>query len=555
MPTQHKNSFLTAEGAEVVSFTNLRALCGKNSGLRYLFALVWLLFGCQLTSLLPGGTAVSGVNRDDALYLVGGQPQTLDPALTRGGPDSALGHIFSGLTTLDTTLQVQPELAAGWSVSGDGLVYTFYLRPEARFHNGRSLTAHDIIYSWERAADPATGSDTAETYLGDIRGVAEKLAGQAETISGLRALDDHTLEVTLTAPVAYFLAKLAYPVAYVVDREQVSQPNWQYQANGSGPFKLARWQDDEIIVLERFDDYYRESARLAHVVINLGPVLSLAQYETGQIDLVGIGGANLEQARDPNNPFSQELQTAVSLCTSVLGLDTTRPPFDNPLVRQAFNYALDKNLLIETFANGNALPALGPLPPGMPGYGLSDVEGYPYDPERARALLAEAGYSNMDDFPVLAYYTAGYGDLGGYATAVITLWQENLGVTIEPVILDPFTYYDTLYSGDTGHIFNSGWCADYPDPQNFLDVLYHSDSRQNLGGFQDPALDALLEAARVEPEENGRLQLYAAAEQRIVEAAPVVFTSHGLSAVLVKPDLKNHVLTPLGVRQWHLLER
>lgn len=522
--------------------------------LRYIaLGAVWLLLGCQLVNLGP--TAVSHLNRSDTLSLVGSQPQTLDPALTRGGPDSALDHIFSGLTTLDTDLQVQPELTAGWSVSDDGLVYTFYLRPEARFHNGRSLTAHDIIYSWERAADPTTGSDTAETYLGDIRGVAEKLAGQTDQISGLRALDDHTLEVTLAAPVVYFLAKLAYPVAYVVDREQVGQANWQHQANGSGPYKLARWQDDDVIILERFDDYYLEPARLARVVINLGPVLPLALYERGEIDMVGIGGANLEQARDPNNPFSQELQTAVSLCTSTLGLDTRRPPFDDPRVRRAFNYALDKNLLIETFANGNALPAIGPLPPGMPGYGLSGVAGYPYDPARARALLAEAGYANVDDFPVLAYYTAGYGDVGGYATAVITLWQENLGVTIEPVILDPFTYYDTLYSGDTGHIFSSGWCADYPDPQNFLDVLYHSGSRQNLGGFTDPALDALLEAARVEADENGRLQLYATAEQRIVEAAPVIFTSHSLSAVLVKPELQNYVLTPLGVRQWHLVGR
>jgi len=258
----------------------------------------------------------------------------------------------------------------------------------------------------------------------------------------------------------------------------------------------------------------------------------------------------LERAQDPNSPLSQELRTAVNLCTSAIGLNNRIPPFDDARVRQAFNYALDKNLLIETFANGNALPALGPLPPGMPGYGLSGVSGYPYDPERARQLLAEAGYTNMDDFPVLTYYTSGYGDVDGYVTAVITLWQENLGVTIQPVVIDPYTYYNELYSGNVGNFFDSGWCADYPDPQNFLDVLYHSESSQNVGGFSNPTIDALLEAARVEPDVDGRLQLYADIERLIVEDAPVVFTTHSLSAVLVKPDVQNYVLTPMGVRQW-----
>ncbi|MBE2224507.1 MAG: peptide ABC transporter substrate-binding protein, partial [Anaerolineae bacterium] len=474
----------------------------------------------------------------------------MDPALTLGGPDSPLGHIFSGLVSLDTNLQVQPELAAGWEVSEDGLTYTFYLRKDAVFHNGRSLTTADVIYSWERAADPATGSDTAQTYLGDIEGVQAKLDGAADSISGLRAIDDHTLEVRLTAPVVYFLQKLAYPVAYVVDQENVAQPDWEHHANGSGPFKLDRWQDDEIIALSRFDEYYLEPARVSSVVYDLGPGLAMAMYEQGEIDLIGAGGSTLEKARDPNNPFNQELRTTVAMCTSVIGLNNKLAPFDDARVRQAFNYALDKELLIETFSDGNALVAQGSLPPGMPGYGMSGVGGYPYNPERARQLLVEAGYTDMSTFPTLTYSISGYGDVDAYTTAVITLWQENLGVTIEPVVIDPYTYYDELYSGNSGHFYSSGWCADYPDPQNFLDILYHSQSRQNIGGFSDPAIDAMLEAARIEPDPTTRLQLYADAERAIVEAAPVVFTSHGLTAVLVKPRVQNYVLTPMGVRQW-----
>jgi ABC-type transport system substrate-binding protein len=188
----------------------------------------------------------------------------------------------------------------------------------------------------------------------------------------------------------------------------------------------------------------------------------------------------------------------------------------------------------------------------MPGFTGSSA-GYPYDPDRARQLLAEAGYANPAELPVLTYSASGYGDAGGYVTAVITLWQENLGVTIEPVVIEPYTYYDELYAGNVGHIYSSGWCADYPDPQNFLDILYHSTSRQNVGGYANAEVDTLLEQARVERDIEARLALYAEIERRIIEDAPVVFTSHGETAVLVSPDVQNYVLTPIGVRQLHRL--
>ncbi len=521
--------------------------------------LIWLALlslSCRLVEQFSatGSGMPPGIDRTDAIFFDGGQPVTLDPAKTHGGPDGELGHIFSGLVTLDQTMQVQPELAAGWAVSEDGLTYTFYLRKNALFHDGRAVTAHDVIYSWERAANPATGSDTAQTYLGDIAGVQEMLDGQADHISGLRALDDHTLEVQLREPVVYFLQKLAYPVAFVVDRHNVSDANWEHRPNGAGPYKLQTWQDDEIMVLERFEQYYLAPARTRHIVINLGPGLSLSRYEQGQIDLVGIGGANLERARDPNSRFYDELHTAVALCTATIGLNNRLQPFDDARVRQAFNLALDRELLIETFADGNAIPAAGALPPGMPGYVYKPERGYPYDPERARQLLAEAGYSDRSQFPALTYTTSGYGNVGGYDTAVITMWQENLGVTITPQIIDPYQYYEELYGGNVGHIFGSGWCADYPDPQNFLDILYHSGSRQNIGGYRNTAVDGLLEAARTERDINRRMALYADIEDAIVADAPVVFVSHGLSAVLVNPELQNYLLTPFGVRQWHLLD-
>ncbi len=520
-----------------------------------LFIIVTLLSGCSFAGQDSPSSARDwgelDIDAQDAILLTGGQPRTMDPAQTLSGPDSALGHIFSGLVVLNTDLQVQPDLAAGWEVSDDGLLYTFYLNPQAAFHDGRPLTAQDVVYSWERAADPQTASDTVLTYLGNIAGLREKVRGEAQTIAGLRVIDDHTFSARLNEADVTFLAKLAYPVSFVVDRQNVTEAGWEYKPNGSGPFRLREWRDDDLLVLERNMDYYHEPARVSHLVYDLGAGLPLAMYETDQIDLVGIGSGALERVQDPNSPLYADLHTVVDMCTSYIGVNNQLAPFDDLRVRQAFNYALDKEQLIETFADGNGLVANGPLPPGMPGYGSLEGESYPYDVEKARALLAEAGYADPADMGTLTFTTQGYGDIGPYVTAVITLWQEALGVTIEPVLLDPFTYYDELYAGNTGHFFSSGWCADYPDPQNFLEVLFHSDSGQNLSRFADNEIDRQLEQARADQDVARRLASYQQIEQQVVEAAPVVFTSHGISAVLVSPRLEGYQLTPIGVPQWH----
>jgi ABC-type transport system substrate-binding protein len=383
----------------------------------------FLLFACNLA----GGSAENpaadyGVERENALYMVGGQPQTLDPAKTRGGASGAIGGIFSGLVYLDADLQVKPGLAAGWEVSPDGTLYTFYLREDATFHDGRAVTAEDVVFSWERAVDPAAESDTAMTYLGDIVGTAEKHNGQTSTITGLQVIDEHTLAVRIDAPKVYFLSKLTYPVSFVVDQENVDKPDWEYAPNGTGPFTLQEWQDDEILILAANENYYLEPPSVSHVVYLMGAGIPLTLYEQGQIDRVGVGGATLERVQDPNDPLYPDLRIGVNMCTGMIGLNSSEPPFDNPLVRQAFSYAFDRERFISGLLKGNALPAFGPLPPGMPGYS-GELQGYEYDPERARALLAEAGYADPADFPTITYSTAGYGSVGSTVTAVNNMWQ------------------------------------------------------------------------------------------------------------------------------------
>lgn len=521
----------------------------------------WLLpaaallgLGCQLVTGLGSHNpaAAYGVQRDEALFLAGGQPQTLDPAQALSGPDGVVGHVFSGLVQFDPQMQVQPDLAAGWQVSEDGTVYTFYLRRNAVFHDGRAVTAADVIYSWERATDPALDAEMAATYLGDIVGVAAKLAGDAERISGLRQLDAYTLQLQIDAPKVYFLAKLTMPVAFVVDQHNVEQPDWAHQANGTGPFRLRTWQDDELIVLERNDQYYQTPPALAHVVILMGAGIPLSLYETGEIDMVGVGGSTLDRVRDPNDPLSADLVTGVDYCTQYVGFDTSQPPFDDARVRRAFVMAVDRAQLARTLYGEEALPASGPLPPGMPGY--QHLAGIPYDVAQARQLLAAAGYGDGREWPPITFATGGYEDVGPLVTALITRWRENLGVEVTPRLVDPVIYMSAL-AENAGNLYTYGWCADYPDPENFLDVLFHSGSAQNVGRFADEAVDALLEQARSQPDSTARLALYAQAEQQIVAAAPAIFVAHSLAAVLVKPEIQGYVLTPIGVPQWHRLSR
>ncbi|HZY40787.1 MAG TPA: peptide ABC transporter substrate-binding protein, partial [Anaerolineae bacterium] len=487
-----------------------------------------------------------GIPRDQALALAGGEstnPRAYDPA-TDGG-DRLL---YSGLVSFDPQLNLIPEIAAAWDISPAGTVYTFHLRPDARFHNGKPVTAYDVVYSWERAADPRTNSNTVLTYLGDIVGVTERHAGKTDFISGLQALDDHTLQVTIDAPKPYFLQKLTYPVTFVVDRDNVeSGPEWYRAPNGTGPYRLARWDSFKSMLYERNDDYYLEPAKIPYVILQLYSGDPLRLYESGDIDITGVGSSNLPRFQDPAEPMHADLRDGVSLCTGMIIIDNQQPPFDDPKVRQAFSLAFDREKYIDIVTHNNALPARGPQPPGLPGYN-NQLQGLPYDPEKARQLLAESKYGGADQLPPIVFTDGGHGsDASGSVSALAQMWQQNLGITITVENLEPDKYYDLTHAGQHGQLFDGGWCADYPDPENFTDALFHTGAQQNQSHYSNPQVDALLEQARTERAVTKRLQLYQQAEQLIVDEAPVIFTTHGLSHVLVKPYIVGYVLNTIGV--------
>ncbi|MCK4843553.1 MAG: peptide ABC transporter substrate-binding protein, partial [Dehalococcoidia bacterium] len=273
---------------------------------------IWqLALLCLLVSALLSlpSTACLPFSGQGVLNLWDTGPLTLDPAISADmSSHTYVMQIFSGLVRLDHELNVVPDIAENWEKSPDGKTYTFYLRQGVKFHDGRDVKAADFKYSWERACHPDTGSGTATTYLGDIVGAKDMLAGKTDGISGVEVTDDYTLRVTIDAPRAYFLNKLAYPTAFVVDRADVeSGQNWWREPNGTGPFKLKEWKEGQQLILEGSQLYHGEPAKLEQVVFYLLAGVPLALYETGYIDVTPVSMSYIDRVRDATGPFYPQL--------------------------------------------------------------------------------------------------------------------------------------------------------------------------------------------------------------------------------------------------------
>jgi oligopeptide transport system substrate-binding protein len=491
------------------------------------------------------------VRREAALYLSSGEPITLDPALTHYGASGMIGDLFSGLVALDAQLEVRPGLAENWEVGEGGTLYTFHLHSEARFHNGRPVTAEDVLFSWQRAAHPNTGSETVMLYMGDIVGVEAYHNGQVETIDGVEVIDDHTLQVRIEAPVPYFLAKLTYPVAWVVDRYNVVLPNWESHPNGTGPFRHLQHLEEEIFILERNPWYYNEAPRLEYVVYLIYAGYTQRLFETGEVDYAGLTRDQLDRASDPNDGLFGAVFTETDLCTYYVTFNTRLPPFDDPNVRRGFVHAVDRERYVEAITNGEAVVGRGLLPPGMPGY--SDEIVLPnYDPGLARELIATSPYydGSQDPPPIIWTLPTSGGYYSPAAAFLVDTWEEVLGVTILVEGIDWESYNDQIDAGLYGQLLNEGWCADYPDPENFLDVLFYSESAQNHAYYTNPAFDTLIEKARAEPDIEERLKIYREAEQILVGDAPLLILHHSASSYGVwKSYIKGYIPSPIGVPQ------
>jgi peptide/nickel transport system substrate-binding protein/oligopeptide transport system substrate-binding protein len=469
-------------------------------------------------------------------------PETLDPALVRDAESSFYTRqIFRGLVRLDNDMQAQPDLAERITISADGLRYEFAVRPNATFHDGSPIDADAIAASFNRAADPAlNGGDgfglPAAIYLIDIEGVEARLAGDADSISGITVVDDLTLTITLRAPAANFLYKLSGNAAYVVDVETAGGANWWREPNGSGPFVLDEWSSSRI-VLSAFQEFYDGAPLLSEVIVRLGQdaFQPLNLYESGQIDMTEVPFYAIDRVQSESDPLFDELRVVPELSTSYLLMNPNEEPFDDPAVREAVVAAFDRAKVANVMFNGHVVEAVGIVPPGI--FDREWPADLPeYDLEAAQAAFAQAG--ELDVPPTF------YGS--GASVSLTAVLERDLGIDADAIGLDWSEFSARLTARDLP-AFTLSWIADFPDPANFLASMFLSTSPDNYIGYSNSEVDRLLREAEAVQDVEERAELYLQAQQLVVDDAVLIPLYHDVSYTVVKPHVQGLVISPVGI--------
>ncbi len=462
-------------------------------------------------------------------------PTSLDPAMivdVSGG--SVAAKIFNGLVKYDEEMNVVPDLASNWRVSEDGRSYTFTLRHDVRFHNGRLLNAEDVRYSFERVLSPDSGS-RRKWLFEPVLGARAVIDGQAERCAGIEVLDDHTIRIALERPLAVFIGFLAMPNAYIVPREEVERwgKDFSDHAVGTGPFTLSEWRHDEVLRIARNEKYFGKPALVESINYRVLPeeFTRIAEFEAGNLDIVEIPAA--EFPRFSSDPFWQgRMKSRVGLNTYYLGFNCRKPPMDDPEFRRALNMAIDRQKIIDVTLQGRARLAAGPIPPELPGHSTDDA-GYAYDPEQAREMLQSLGEKARR--PIKLYQRARRGSLE--INEAVQYYLRKVGLEAQIVQLEWTAFKQAISDGDAD-IFLLSWHADYPDAENFLFPVFHSSNwgaSGNRAFYKNPALDSLIERAQREPDADKRNMLYREADSLVIDDAPWVFLWHQSDYFLAQP--------------------
>ncbi|MCC7363250.1 MAG: peptide ABC transporter substrate-binding protein [Dehalococcoidia bacterium] len=497
----------------------------------------------------------SGICQGKSLIVPGNEPASVfDPIqVTDVSTSEYVVEIFGGLVTINRDLEVEGDLAESWDISPDGKTYTFKLRNNILFHDDTRVTAHDVKYSIERAADPKNASPTVRAYLGNIAGVNDKFTNKSGEVSGVKVVDDRTLTITLIEPSDFFLEELTYPVSYVVQQEQVEGDarNWTRKPIGTGPFKVAEYKVAEVIRLTKNDRYHLGAPKLDEVVFELGGGSISTRYENDEIHIGFVPAVDLDAIKGGNSPLSAEYKAIPNMATSYIQLNTKVAPFDDPKVRQAFAMTIDREQINEVLLYGYYQVADGFLPPDMPGYKES-VSSYDFDPVRAKQLLSESKYAtNMPR--ITMSYGGSTGDTPDILVAMQEGWKEALGIEVQLQVLDSAAYLREQRTGKF-QMSADGWSADYPDPENFLGKLFGGNSPLNYTGYKNDQVDALLEQARTESSREKRYELYTQAEQIFMDDAAIIPTFWPVDHLLVKPCVVDYPAASMTIPKYRYID-
>ncbi|MDO8233607.1 MULTISPECIES: oligopeptide ABC transporter substrate-binding protein OppA [Citrobacter] len=505
-----------------------------------------------LTALIAGNVATAavvpaGVQLAEKQTLVrnnGSEVQSLDPHKIEGVPESNISRdLFEGLLISDVDGKPSPGVAEKWD-NKDFKVWTFHLRKDAKWSDGTPVTAQDFVYSWQRLANPNTASPYA-SYLqyGHIVNIDDIIAGKKPvTDLGVKAIDDHTFEVTLSEPVPYFYKLLVHSSVSPVPKAAVEKygDKWTQPANivTNGAYKLKDWVVNERIVLERNTNYWDNDKTVINQVTYLpisSEVTDVNRYRSGEIDMT-YNNMPIELFQKLKKEIPNEVHVDPYLCTYYYEINNQKAPFNDVRVRTALKLAMDRDIIVNKVKNQGDLPAYSFTPPYTDGAKLVEPEWFKWSQEKrneeAKKLLAEAGYTAEKPLTFdLLYNTS---DLHKkLAIAAASIWKKNLGANVKLENQEWKTFLDTRHQGNYD-VSRAGWCADYNEPTSFLNMVL-SDSSNNTVHYKSPAFDKLIADTLKVTDEAQRSELYSKAEQQLDKDSAIVPVYYYVNARLVKP--------------------
>ncbi|MFT4036578.1 MAG: peptide ABC transporter substrate-binding protein [Thermomicrobiales bacterium] len=498
---------------------------------------------------VPRASTPSG---EQLLRLAGGSidPAPLDPAFARDVNSSFMSRqVFRGLTRFDDDLLPVPELAETIEISPDGRTYRFTLSEDARFADGRQITADDVVFSLTRAMDPQTAADAGialagPSYLNDIAGAPAFIAGEADSVPGLRAIDDQTIEIELDEPRATFLMKLASAPGSVVDPNDVAKGGeWWRNPNASGPFIIGSWEPGVELRMGRNENFVEGPPDLETVSFRLGPSSAnpFNLYQADEIDTTTVPFSAIERVSDPSSPLLTELSSTPIFSTQYIAFRTDVAPMDDPEIRRAVDLAFPRWKVAEIMLNGQQAVAHGMTPPGMLGRDWPASAPEP-DLDAAREAIARSSYGSAENVPTLRIY----GATPFASEALRDVLHGELGLDIE--VLDVhWPQFNAGLASRAFPAFELTWVADFPDPETFLWNLFATDSPDNYSDYSNPEYDALLAQAADTLDTDDRAALYEAAEAILLQDNAVIPIAHDIRFTLTKPAVHGLTVTPLGL--------
>ena len=467
---------------------------------------------------------VKGVDVDTTGYLVAAlnaDIQTADVQKTSKDYEVPF-NIFDRLVDVevdaDGNSKIVPSLAESWDISDDGLEYTFHLRQGVKFHNGNDFTAEDVAYTFHRMLTVEGGVNTE--FIDQIKGADELLAGETDTLEGVEVVDDYTIKVTLKEPFAGFLASISSPGVSIYDSEATEAAGDQFGMDpavtvGTGPFEFSSWSFNNQLVLTRNEDYWKGASGLPGVVIKIIPDTETQSmmFESGELDIL-----DLDYAADSVDRFTETYPDQIVQGPRVgivyFTMNFNKEPFQDVRVRKAVQMSIDRQAILDALYGGRGQVEQGIFPHGLIGFN-PDQEEIKYDPEAAKALLAEAGYADGFDMEIAADSSAS--DTMTMALEIVSDQLAEVGIRAEIKNYDESTWLETRKSGELGS-FMSTWSADYNDPDNFIYTFFGNEEKTKIRSINYPDTEVMerVAKARTIVNEDERLAEYKALEEKLI---------------------------------------